>query len=175
MTEWHMKSKRKASGGVRTSTRRSDKKLAWRGGTPSSTTITETKEGVNREARAKRGKTLKVRLKHEKFVIAAKKGEKKAKKLEIIGVEENNSDRQFARRNIITRGAVLKAKDGSQEVFVKVTSRPGQSGTVFGVIMDHFEKQKAGKEPGKKEAAKKEKTRKKTAKPGKEEKKAEKE
>src|SRR3989344_4918612 len=128
MTQWHMKSPTKISGGTRTTFRRSDKRLAWKGSDPTLTTIAPTEEDIQRQEVKGQGNTGKVRLRLEKFVIVTEKG--KSTKMEIISVVENNADSQFARRNIITKGAILKAKDGEQELFVKVTSRPGQSGTV---------------------------------------------
>ena len=149
MTQWHGKSKRKSTGGLRTSIRARDRILAELGGIPSNTTIAVSKE-PKREHHNRRGKTTKVKVYTEKYIYASE-GKNKAKKLEILAVEANDADRQFARRNIITKGAILKAKDGSQEVFVKVSSRPGQSGSVLGVILEKYEseKEKKAKNKGK--------------------------
>lgn len=136
MTQWHGKSKRKSTGGLRASLRARDRILAQIGGIPSNTTIALS--DAKREHHNRRGKTTKVKVYSEKFVYASD-GKNKAKKLEIIAVEANDADRQFARRNIITKGAVLKAKDGSTEVFVRVSSRPGQSGSISGVILEKYE------------------------------------
>jgi len=150
MTQWHMKSKRKSTGGMRATVRAEDKKLHSIGGNPAHTTIAV--KDPKRETENKRGSTSKVRLKTEKFVYAVEG--KKIKKLEIIAVEENNADRQFARKNVITKGAVVKAKDGSKEVFVKVTSRPGQSGSIMGKVLESFEthQEKKAKKKEEKEA-----------------------
>ena len=61
--------------------------------------------------------------------------EKKPVKCEILTVAENPADKDFVRRNIITKGAVLKAKmpDG-KEVNLKVTSRPGQDGVINAIL-----------------------------------------
>jgi len=150
MTQWHGKSKRKSTGGLRTSIRARDKILAELGGIPSNTTIAVSKE-PKREHHNRRGKTTKVKVYTEKFVYASD-SKNKARKLEILAVEANDADRQFARRNIITKGAVLKAKDGSQEVFVRVSSRPGQSGSVLGVILEKYETVKETKAKKKKKS-----------------------
>ncbi|MCH7902230.1 30S ribosomal protein S8e [archaeon] len=155
MAQWHGKSKRKSTGGLRASLRARDRILAELGGIPSNTTIAISKE-PKREHHNRRGKTTKVKVYSEKFVYATD-AKNKVKKLEILAVEANDADRQFARRNIITKGAVLKAKDGSQEVFVRVSSRPGQSGSVLGVILEKYEPIKETK--AKKKAEKKEKSR----------------
>ena len=168
MTDWHMKSARKTTGGIRTTQRRSDKRLAWKGGEPAMTTIAPNHEAIHRERRRGLGNTIKVKLKHDKYVIASEKDSKKAHKLEIVAVVENDADRQFARRNIITKGAVLRAKKGSEEVFVKVTNRPGQSGNIMGTLLEKFETKKEQKaqssEKKEKKAAKAKKNPKKPSK-----------
>ncbi|MFH1390876.1 MAG: 30S ribosomal protein S8e [Candidatus Diapherotrites archaeon] len=155
MTQWHMKSKRKATGGIRATVRAEDKKLRSIGGNPSHTTITTSE--AKREMHKKVGKTTKVVLKADKFIFTSdpQKPKDKPKKLEITGVEENNADRQFARRNVITKGAVLKAKDGSKEIYVKVTSRPGQQGVISGILLEKFEKTKEKKKAKAEKHAKK--------------------
>ena len=52
-------------------------------------------------------------------------------KCEVTCLEENAANKDYTRRNIITKGAVLSAKtpDG-KDVKVKVTSRPGQDGVL---------------------------------------------
>ena len=161
MTQWHLKSKRKKSGGKRKTLERSDKRLAWLGGNPSHTTIGET---AKKEVSKKMGYTKKAKLKADKIVNATDQKTKKVKKLDIIAVEENNADRQFARRNIITKGAILKVKDGSGETYVKVTNRPGQEGNIKGIILEHFEKAKQKAQKEAKEAKQSKRTAKKPAK-----------
>lgn len=158
MAQWHGKSKRKSTGGLRASLRARDKILAELGGIPSNTTIAFSKE-PKREHHNRRGKTTKVKVYSEKFVYASD-GKNKVRKLEILRVEANDADRQFARRNIITKGAILKAKDGSQEVFVMVSSRPGQSGSVLGVVLEKYEpvKEKKAKNKQKPKETKEKKT-----------------
>jgi len=51
---------------------------------------------------------------------------------EIENVAENPSNPNYARRNIITKGAVLETSEGR----VRVTSRPGQDGQVNAVQID---------------------------------------
>ena len=60
--------------------------------------------------------------------------EGKSTKCEILGVVTNPANKDFTRRKIITKGAVLtvKAPDG-KELNAKVTSRPGQSGVINAV------------------------------------------
>jgi len=51
---------------------------------------------------------------------------------EITDVAENPADPNYARRNIITRGAIIETDEGK----AKVTSRPGQDGQINAVLLD---------------------------------------
>ena len=52
-------------------------------------------------------------------------------KCEISKVDKNPASRDLTRRNIITKGAVLEVKTPKGDtILAKVTSRPGQDGTV---------------------------------------------
>lgn len=50
----------------------------------------------------------------------------------IEDVVENGADPNYARRNIITKGAVIETDEGR----ARVTSRPGQDGQVNAVLID---------------------------------------
>lgn len=54
-----------------------------------------------------------------------------AKKATIKTVTENPANIHYVRRNIITKGAVVDTDLGK----VRITSRPGQSGTLSGVLV----------------------------------------
>ena len=131
MVEWHIKSKKLASGGARTTSRRCTKKNAWRGGDAVNTKV---EENDIRDVNSKAGNTIKVRARAAKYANIFDKSAKKTVKAEIIEVEENSANRLFARANIITKGAKIKVKVGSEEKMAKVTSRPGQNGTVNAVF-----------------------------------------
>ena len=62
--------------------------------------------------------------------VVDKKG--KHHKAEISAVVENPANRQFVRRNIITKGAVIETSKG----LARVTSRPGQTGVVHAVLVE---------------------------------------
>ncbi|MFB6073342.1 MAG: 30S ribosomal protein S8e [Halobacterium sp.] len=51
---------------------------------------------------------------------------------EIEDVTENKANPNYARRNIITKGAVIETDAGT----ARVTSRPGQNGQVNAVLVD---------------------------------------
>lgn len=67
-------------------------------------------------------------LSHEEVCINDKN---KTIKLKITGVEQNPANVNYTRRNIITKGAIVKTEKGN----VKITSRPGQTGTLFGILL----------------------------------------
>lgn len=54
------------------------------------------------------------------------------KRTKILSVLENPANLHFVRRNIITKGAVIETELGK----VRVTSRPGQTGTVDGILLE---------------------------------------
>jgi len=55
----------------------------------------------------------------------------KTKKIKIKNVIENPANRNFIRRNIITKGTVVDTEIGK----VRITSRPGQEGSLNGVLL----------------------------------------
>jgi len=55
----------------------------------------------------------------------------KAVKAKIKSVLENEANRHFVRRNILTRGTVIETDIGK----AKITSRPGQDGTINAVLI----------------------------------------
>jgi len=56
---------------------------------------------------------------------------KKYNKSKIKAVIENAANRHFVRRNIITKGAIIDTEVGK----AKVTSRPGQEGSINAVLV----------------------------------------
>ena len=56
---------------------------------------------------------------------------KKYKKVKILEIISNEANRHFIRRNILTKGTIVKTELGN----VRITSRPGQVGTVNGVLV----------------------------------------
>ena len=63
------------------------------------------------------------------YVVDPKTG--KTTKTEIISVVENQANIHYVRRNIMNKGAMINTKIGK----AKITSRPGQSGTVNAVLI----------------------------------------
>jgi small subunit ribosomal protein S8e len=56
---------------------------------------------------------------------------KKYEQVKIKAVSENPANRHFIRRNIMTKGTVIETEKGK----ARVTSRPGQDGTVNAVLI----------------------------------------
>jgi len=120
-----LKSKKKISGGHRNSINRSTKKLAWKGGDPAKTKVSE--EDF-RKPRKTRGKTKKIMLEEAK--TASISDGKKCFKARITNVLKNPADKHYERRNIITKGAIIEIDINNETKKAVVTARPGQCGTV---------------------------------------------
>jgi small subunit ribosomal protein S8e len=120
----HGRSLRKRTGGRRRPFRNKRKHEA---GTES----TETRVGSPTfKAVDSRGNTRKVRAIRTDVASVAVDGE--VVRADIEDVVENPSDPNYARRNIITKGAVVETTEGR----ARVTSRPGQDGQVNAVLVD---------------------------------------
>ncbi len=78
-------------------------------------------KGNNRKTRAKTTNIA--------YVIDPKSN--KTTKTEIVSVVENQANIHYVRRNIINKGSIIETKMGK----AKVTSRPGQCGTVNAVLI----------------------------------------
>ncbi len=121
----HHKAKRSPSGSRYTAWRK--KKHFELGSTP-----TLTKLAVSRKKKSRTlGGNTKRRLLSVDIanLIDPKTG--KATKVGIKTVLENPANRYFVRRNILTKGSIIETEKGK----AKVTSRPGQEGTVNAVLV----------------------------------------
>ena len=78
-----------------------------------------------------RGAHQKVKLLATTTIMAMDQKTGKVQKATIKTVTENPANIHYVRRNILTKGAVVDTDKGK----VKVTSRPGQSGTLSGVLV----------------------------------------
>ena len=56
---------------------------------------------------------------------------KKYSKVKIITIVDNPSNRNFIRRNIMNKGAIIKTELGN----ARITSRPGQEGNVNAILI----------------------------------------
>lgn len=78
-----------------------------------------------------RGSTFKLRLYNDDKVNLFNPKTKKYSIAKIEIVTDNPANKHYVRRNIITKGAVLKTDKGN----VKVISRPGQDGVINAVLI----------------------------------------
>ncbi len=119
------KSNRKASGGRLRSGRTKRKyELA---GFPALTKISE--KVIVRSKRIIGGNTKLRTLSTNNIIVSDKKG--KTQKTELVNVVENPANPHLVRRNILTKGAIVETKLGK----AKITSRPGQEGTISGTLL----------------------------------------
>jgi small subunit ribosomal protein S8e len=118
------KPKRKISGG-RYNSRVRSKKQIYRGSDPTHPKIGATKKKAVRT----RGGSIKVKVIRSEVVnLFDGKSYSQAK---IITVVENTANRNYVRRNILTKGTVVNTDKGK----AKITNRPGQEGVVNAVLL----------------------------------------
>lgn len=121
------RSRRKASGGLYHTT--GSKKKANIGNLPTLTKVGATKTLKLRVL----GGNTKTRLLFAETINVADPKTKKVTKDTIVTVQDNPANRNYIRRNIINKGAVVALKSGKK---AKITSRPGQSKVLNGVLVE---------------------------------------
>jgi|SRR3989344_2835502 len=125
MAIYQKRSNRKPSGGRYK--RLKIKKFANIGRQPRFTKIDERKSKI---IRGRAGKDREVLLSTNMINVYDKK-EKKHKKVKIETVTDSPANRNFVRRNIMTKGSIVKTPLGN----ARITSRPGQSSSLEGVLI----------------------------------------
>jgi small subunit ribosomal protein S8e len=124
---WQGKDNKKPSGGIRRPAFKIKKK-AKLGSEPTMTRLgTKDKVILDRV----RGGNVKRRAKIISYAVVIDKKTGKARKEKIINILETPANREYARRNIITKGALILVESGK----AIVTSRPGQDGIVNAVLL----------------------------------------
>ncbi|MDY6966564.1 MAG: 30S ribosomal protein S8e [Halobacteriota archaeon] len=122
---WQGKSRRKFTGGRLVYSR--GKKKYEMGREPSETHIGEERKKILRT----RGGNRKIRVLRANMVSVTDPETGKTKKVGMEVVVSNPANQHYVRRNVITKGAVVKTDLGD----ARVTSRPGQDGTVNAVLI----------------------------------------
>ena len=126
MRIWHGEAGKKKTGGkIRLGRKKRKYEL---GRTPILAKIGKEKRKVVRC----KGGIKKVKIISGEFVNVSIKG--KTGKLKILGIVENPANPHFVRMGVITKGAIVKTEKG----LVKITSRPGQNGTINGILIDNL-------------------------------------
>ncbi len=95
-------------------------------------TLTMVSEKEKVEVIRVRGGNVKVRVRRTKHANVLDPETGKAQRVEILRVVETQANREYARRSIITKGAIIETTLG----LAKVTSRPGQDGTVNAILIE---------------------------------------
>ena len=123
MTTWHLRSKRAPTGAKLLDRRK--KRRSERGVLFVETQIANKKSKKERT----RGGNMKIRLVAIDTANVSDNG--KIIKAKILSVSENSANPHYVRRNIITKGAMIKTDAGT----ARVTSRPGQHGVINAVLV----------------------------------------
>jgi small subunit ribosomal protein S8e len=118
--------KRKSSGGRRR--RAHDKKKYDMGSLPTNPQIGEAERKNSRRA----GGNIKTRVKYAEMANVFDPATKKWQQVKMKTEKENPANRNYARMNIITKGAIVDTDVGP----IRITSRPGQHGTVNAVLLE---------------------------------------
>lgn len=79
-----------------------------------------------------RGGNIKIKAYSSNMINVSDSKKNKTTRVKIEGLEENKASVDYNRRNILTKGAIVKTKLGS----VKITSRPGQTGQINGKLLE---------------------------------------
>ncbi|HXV46446.1 MAG TPA: 30S ribosomal protein S8e [Nitrososphaera sp.] len=87
-------------------------------------------------ARRTRGDNVKAAFKTAEFANVVDKEAKKVSKVKILKVSKNPANRDYERRGVISKGAVIETESGT----AVVVSRPGQDGVVNAVLVKAAEK-----------------------------------
>ncbi|MCL2550313.1 MAG: 30S ribosomal protein S8e [Methanimicrococcus sp.] len=82
-----------------------------------------------------RGGNRKVRLLSDRLINVTDKKTGKTQRATAVTVTDNAANKHYIRRNIMTKGTIVRTDIG----LVKVTSRPGQDGVINGVLLNEQE------------------------------------
>jgi len=134
MSVYHKPVKRKLTGGKKK--RFCKKKKRHIGRFPTETRlVSEDQKELRKKIRVKGG-GIKIRLYRARWANVYDPENKKFQKVKIIDVLENKANREYKRRSVITKGAIILTEIGE----AKVTSRPGQCGVINAVLIKKSEK-----------------------------------
>lgn len=125
MVQYHAKGLRKPTTGMRRPGHK--KKIYERGGVWVETKLGELKQKFVRT----KGGHSKAKLVAGQLINVIDPSTHKAQKAKIVEVLEHADNPNYIRRMFLTKGCVVKTEMGK----VRVTSRPGQHGTLNGVLV----------------------------------------
>ncbi len=78
-----------------------------------------------------RGNGVKVAFKTSEYANINDKDNKKTSKSKILRVTKNSANKDYERRGVITKGAILETEMG----LARVLSRPGQDGVINAILV----------------------------------------
>lgn len=119
---------KKPSGGKKRRVRKTKKK-ALGGGPPQ---IPKLGENDVRYVERVRGGNIKVRLRETRYANIYVPKERKHVKAKILSIVSTPANPDFAKRNLIVKGAIIQTEIGK----AVVTSRPGQDGVINAVLIE---------------------------------------
>ncbi len=96
---------------------------------PTFTTLSDRERRVKQRVR---GGNIKIRLKEAIYTNVTDPETGESKKVRILSIVSTPSNREFARRGIITKGSIIETEIGR----ARVTSRPGQDGVINAVLIE---------------------------------------
>lgn len=126
MAVWHGEKGKKYTGGLIHLARK--KRKYELGSLPLHPKIGKEKRKITRM----KGGNKKVRVSSVEFANVLDPVSKVTKKVKILDILENPANPHFVRREILTKGAIIKTEIGN----ARVTSRPSQDGVVNAVILE---------------------------------------
>ncbi|GBF09269.1 30S ribosomal protein S8e [Aeropyrum pernix] len=127
---YQWRDKKKPSGGKRRYYYKVKRKYAA-GRPPTYTTLSAAEEEERKPVRV-RGGGYKIKAKKVAFAVVSNPKTGEARKARILRIVETPAHREYARRGIIVKGAVIETTLGK----AVVTSRPGQEGVVNAVLLE---------------------------------------
>lgn len=122
---WQGESVRKVTGGRRRPAQ--GKRRFEIGLAPADTHIGQDRKKMVRTV----GGNVKVRAMRSEFANVTNLTNGETKKVKIENVEENGANPNYVRRNLLTKGAIIKTELGR----ARIMSRPGQDGIVNAVLL----------------------------------------
>lgn len=124
--QWQGRSVRKSTGGRYNPSR--GKRRREIGSAPAETHIGADRRKISRTY----GGNRKIRALRSEFALISNPKTGETKKTKIEKVEENTANPNYVRRNLLTRGAIIRTEIGR----ARITSRPGQHGVINAILIE---------------------------------------
>ncbi|MDE4908087.1 30S ribosomal protein S8e [Methanogenium marinum] len=123
--QWHGRSVRKETGGRIRFAR--GKRRNEIGSSPADSHIGEDRTKIIRTL----GANQKIRVMRAQFANVANKTNGETRRVAIETVDKNTANPNFVRRNLLTKGAIIKTEIGE----ARIVSRPGQDGVINAILI----------------------------------------